>query len=385
MDPHRRDGEEALAAHWRVPAAAIAEVLDGAFGTWTRSALADWIELEIGALPVLEDFAPLGGVRRRAHGPRLLAVIAARGVPTTIVGDLLAGLLLKAPVWVKPASGADDLAARFADTVADCDPGLGAAIEVSSWRTGSETETAVLAAADTIVATGGTETIAAMRGEIAPDQRVILHGPRLSAAILTKEALAGAGDETIAALARDTAFAGQMGCLSPVVAYVEAAPRDVADLLGPVQAACAGRWPCPPRLEAPPAERAAYAEWQALAGVEAAAGVGGPWVGETGDAWSVQVRGAAPPAPPAIPRLLILAPVERAETAAALCAERRGTIACVGIEGPPRRIAELARTLGAAGVERVTRLGRMQNPPVAWRRDGRPTLADLVRWVDWET
>jgi len=27
----------------------------------------------------------------------------------------------------------------------------------------------------------------------------------------------------------------------------------------------------------------------------------------------------------------------------------------------------------------------MQNPPLAWRHDGRPPLADLVSWTDWET
>jgi hypothetical protein len=26
----------------------------------------------------------------------------------------------------------------------------------------------------------------------------------------------------------------------------------------------------------------------------------------------------------------------------------------------------------------------MQNPPMGWRHDGRPTLGDLVTWTDWE-
>ena len=29
-------------------------------------------------------------------------------------------------------------------------------------------------------------------------------------------------------------------------------------------------------------------------------------------------------------------------------------------------------------------LGRMQNPPLGWRHDGRPPLGDLVTWSDWE-
>ena len=39
---------------------------------------------------------------------------------------------------------------------------------------------------------------------------------------------------------------------------------------------------------------------------------------------------------------------------------------------------------GRWGVARVCRLGLMQEPPLAWRHDGRPALGDLVRWTDWE-
>ena len=46
-----------------------------------------------------------------------------------------------------------------------------------------------------------------------------------------------------------------------------------------------------------------------------------------------------------------------------------------------RRVhAELAHW----GVARVCPLGQMQNPPLAWRHDGRPALEDLVTWTDWE-
>jgi hypothetical protein len=59
-------------------------------------------------------------------------------------------------------------------------------------------------------------------------------------------------------------------------------------------------------------------------------------------------------------------------------------VATVGIAGGDAEIERLAGPLARAGVERVTPLGRMQRPPADWRRDGRPSLADLVRWVDRE-
>lgn len=384
-DSQRREAEQALGAHARVPAAAVAEVLDAAFGAWSRETLQAWITQEIGSPLALDHFVQSGGARRRASGPRLLAVIAARGVPTTAIGDILAALCVKSPLWLKPPSGADDLAARFAASLAECDPDLGAAIEVRDWRPGSETGRAVLAAADCWVATGGAPTVAALRQAVPPTARLILHGPRMSAAIVTHEALAEDYDAVIRALARDTAFAGQMGCLSPSIAYIEGDANRVVRLAGPLQAACARRWPCPPRQAESSAERAVFAERAARAQVEIAAGHAGVWVGGPDAAWSVQVRmRPEPPRPAPIPRHLALAPVGDAGTVAALCAERRGLVASVGIAGSPARVAALAPALAEAGVERITPLGAMQTPPAAWRRDGRPTLGDLVRWTDWE-
>jgi hypothetical protein len=73
-----------------------------------------------------------------------------------------------------------------------------------------------------------------------------------------------------------------------------------------------------------------------------------------------------------------------AESAVELCARARGRIATVGIAGARGEIERLAGPLALAGVERVAPLGRMQHPPADWRRDGRPSIADLVRWVDRE-
>ena len=36
------------------------------------------------------------------------------------------------------------------------------------------------------------------------------------------------------------------------------------------------------------------------------------------------------------------------------------------------------------GATRICAIGQMQNPPLTWRHDGRPSLGDLVTWTDWE-
>jgi hypothetical protein len=393
-DPDRAAAEAALADHCRVPPRAVAPILEAAFGAWRGDAMDAWIAGELGAVEALDGPVPLAGARRMARGPDLVLALCAHGVPTTPIADGLAALLVKAPAWIKPASGADDLAARFAGTLGSLDAGLGAALHVRGWQHGGEEESAALASADVVLATGRAETVTevreaarAARRRIAGTARmgrVIVHGPRLSAALVTREALRDR-DRVIGTLADDAAFAGQMGCLSPVVAWIEADPAEVAELAGPVLAACVERWPAPSRSEAGAGERARTAEWLALVAVERAAGRVGSAAGGFEDGWSVVARTRpAPPDPPPVPRVLTLEPVRDGSEAAELCARRRGIVATVGVAAPAARAAALGAAFARAGVERVAPLGAMQRPPLAWRRDGRATLADLVTWFDQE-
>lgn len=382
-DPARREGERALSLHYRVPEAAIARVFDAGFGAWTERAILERTATELGDARALDGFVELGGARRVAVGPRLAVALASRGVPTTPIGDLIDLLSVKAPVWLKPASGSDDLVARFAGTLREIDPVVGGAIEVAGWPRGAPAGRVVLGAADLVVATGRGETLARIGGLVGEETRLVLHGPRLSAAILTRGAIETDAVACVNALADDVAFAGQSGCLSPVVAWVVGGGGE--RLLGAVHRACVERWPAPARRESEAGERAAWAEWIALAGVEQAGGTAGPVVGGSDSGWSIQWRARpAPPEPPPAPRMLALAPLDDAGQAVDLCARVRGRVATIGIAGTHAEIERLARPLALAGVERVAPLGRMQRPPADWRRDGRPSLADLVRWVDRE-
>ncbi|HET6362792.1 MAG TPA: acyl-CoA reductase [Gemmatimonadota bacterium] len=382
VDPARREAERALSDHHGVPRAAIARVLDAGFAPWTEGALLDRAETELGDAGALDGFVALGSARRMALGPRLAVAFASRGVPTTPVGDVVDLLSVKAPIWLKPAAGSDDLAVRFAGTLAEIDPGIGAAIEVSGWPRGARQGREVLGAADLVMATGRRGTLAAIE-QLAPEgARLVLHGPRLSAAVVTRSALESDVEGCVGALADDVAFAGQAGCLSPVVAWVEGGGQELLEAL---HAACVERWPAPARREGEPGERAAWAEWAAVRQVERAAGAPIAVIGDQDSGWSIEWRPeAGPPAPPSAPRILAIAPLADPIEAVDLCARARGTVASVGVAGTAAEIERLTMPLARAGVERVTPLGRMQRPPAGWRRDGRPSIADLVRWVDRE-
>ena len=382
-DPARRAGERALSAHHRVPEAAIARVLDAGFAAWTERALRGRVALELGDPRALDGFVELGGARRMAAGPRLAVVLASRGVPTTPVGDAIDLLSVKAPVWLKPARGSDDLAARFARTLTEIDAGIGAAIHVSAEGGAAPASAAALEAAELVVATGRAETLAQLGAVEGSGARLVLHGPRMSAAVLTRHALDADPGRCVESLADDVAFAGQAGCLSPVVAWIEGGGSE--RLLEPIHRACVERWPAPGRAEGDAGEWAAWAEWAALADLERAAGAVGGREGGPDSGWSIVWRVAPePPAPPPAPRILVLSPVSQAAEVVDLCARARGIVATVGIAGTAAEFERLTKPLAQAGVERVAPLGRMQRPPADWRRDGRPALADLVRWIDRE-
>lgn len=62
----------------------------------------------------------------------------------------------------------------------------------------------------------------------------------------------------------------------------------------------------------------------------------------------------------------------------------RESLSTVGLAVPEDQAQNLATDLARRGVPRVCPLGRMQQPPLAWRHDGRPAMGDLVTWTDWE-
>jgi hypothetical protein len=62
----------------------------------------------------------------------------------------------------------------------------------------------------------------------------------------------------------------------------------------------------------------------------------------------------------------------------------RGKVSTVGLAATEAEAHRIALELARWGVTRICRIGQMQDPPLTWRHDGRPVLADLVTWTDWE-
>jgi hypothetical protein len=62
----------------------------------------------------------------------------------------------------------------------------------------------------------------------------------------------------------------------------------------------------------------------------------------------------------------------------------RARVSTVGVAATEDRMQPIAGELARWGASRICPLGKMQQPPLTWRHDGRPALGELVRWTDWE-
>lgn len=324
----------------------------------------------------LDGFRPrAGGGHQAAQGPRLTVHVCAGNVPGLPAWGLFASLLLRSAVLIKPASGEPRLAGLLAEHLGRADPEIGACVAVAHWPGGSdEMEAVAFSRADAVVASGSDEAVAAVRARVPVNCRFAGHAHRISAAYVGREALApDFSRDTVERAAADVAWWDQQGCLQPQAVFVESggglAPQEFAQEL----AAALDRWEA-----RRPAARPADPRWRSRWEVRSLAG-------------GVEVYGSTvvfDPEPVLLPtalnRCVRVVPVGGPETAAVSLAPWRGTIQSVAVAVAPERLLPLATLFGEAGATRVTALGRAAVPEAGWHHDGRPSLAELVRWVDVE-
>ena len=286
------------------------------------------------------------------------------------------------------ASGTALLPRLFAHSIYEADAKLGACLEIAEWVGGNAVlEESLFAEADCVTATGSDETLAAIEQRLPRRARFLGYGQRVSFAYVTAEVLRGAGAKKVAArAAADVAAWNQLGCLSPHVLYVEQGgmpPEQFSELLAQALDALEA---VEPRGPLSPAEAAAIASRRSFYEVRAAHS---PetlhWASQGSTAWTVIFEADPLFQASCLNRFLYvkLAPsLAQVLRSAELV---RGKVSTVGLAAPPERARELAMELACWGVPRICPLGEMQAPPLAWRHDSRPALADLVTWTDWET
>ncbi len=323
------------------------------------------------------------------RGPELLVHIAAGNIPNPTLMSLVLGLLTRSAQFVKCAYGAEFLPRLFAHSIYDADAKLGACLEIAEWRGGNaELESALFAEADCVTATGSDKTLAAIRARLPARTRFLGYGHRVSFGFVAGEMLSGFYARQIVSRAADDVVAwNQLGCLSPHVIYVQAggevSPEIFAERLADE---LQQREQTEPRGELPAEHAAAIASRRGIYEVRAAHSpeTTQHWCSRNSTAWTVVYEADARFQLSCLNRFIYVKPVRDLAEALHYAEMVRGQVSTVGLAAPEHRLEELARQLAHWGVTRVCPLGRMQNPPLTWRHDGRPALGDLVTWTDLE-
>ncbi len=325
------------------------------------------------------------------RGPEFLVHITAGNVPNPALMSIVLGLLTRSAQFVKCAHGAAFLPRLFAHSIYAADAKLGACLEIAEWRGGKvDLETALFAEADCVTATGSDETLAAIRARLPAKTRFLGYGHRVSFGFVDSAVWHGSNTRQIISHVTDDVVAwNQLGCLSPHVIYVQSggkvSPEQFAEMLADE---LERREQIEPRGELATEHAAVIASRRAFYEVRAAAQAEGlgtlMWHSRNSTAWTVVYEADPRFQLSCLNRFVYVKGVKDLHEMLQNAESVRDKVSTVGIAAPERKAGELAEQLARWGVTRVCPLGRMQNPPLTWRHDGRPALGDLITWTDLE-
>jgi Acyl-CoA reductase (LuxC) len=385
-DPARLAAVDSLSRAGRFRPAEIIRALDDAFAPLADGGLARWLVAELGSAAALDRVTTRReGPARRAHGPEWMLHYYAGNVPALPVWPMFAALLLRAALIAKTASREPLLAPLLARTIAEEDSGLGECLAVVWWKGGSsDLDREAIGRAPAVLAFGGHDAIAEIARASRPRARVALHGPKVSAACVAREALTPAGArETARRTAVDVALYDQQGCLSPHAVYVERGgrvrPEEFAALLGEALAEACGSVP-PARA---PEEEARARLYRTQAEFVAAAGGGAERViaPERSAGFAVLLESGARFEPGPAHRVVRVHAVESLKEALAALRPHARYLEAVALEARGARRAGLIAAIAELGVPRVAAPGRLQQPSPLGAHGGVGFLAPFVTWT----
>jgi acyl-CoA reductase LuxC len=370
------------------PSATLARGLDAFFSQLTRDNFESFLEQELGHALRLDQM--IGSQTRAiARGPELLVHITAGNVPAPAFMSIVLGLLVRSAQFIKCASGTSFLVRQFAHSIYHRDPKLGACIEIAEWPGGrTDLEQLLFEAADCVTATGTDETAAEIRKRLPAHVRLVGYGNRVSFGYIAQEMLTRNGTRDLAAkTALDVIAWNQLGCLSPHLIYAEmggsVTPEQFAAMLAEELSKAEAN---EPRGEITVEEAGQIALKRGFYQVRAAASAETQlWKSEDSTAWTVVYEQDAQFQLSCLNRFVFVKPVRELSEALQSAASVKGKVSTVGLAAPRQRAEQLVLELARWGATRICPIGRMQNPPLSWRHDGRPALADLVTWTDWES
>jgi hypothetical protein len=392
-DPFRTRALDQGSASTGFSRATLARGLDAFFRRLNYTELQSLLHQDLGHVERLDRFVvtePELKTHRTAivTGPELLVHFTAGTLPNPALMSLALGLLVRSAQFAKCARGGDLLPRLFAHSIYAVEPKLASCLEIAAWPGGTTNlESVLFEHADCLTATGSDETLADIRSRLPRRVRFLGYGHRVSLGFLSREALTRFhGRELAAQAASDVAAWDQLGCLSPHAFYVEQGGGVTPELFAQFLAEELTKLEAgEPRAPLPPQVAAAIASRRSVYAVRAA---NLPdtriWSSPGSTAWTVVLEGDSRFQLSCLHRFVYVKGVSDVQEMLHATAEVEGAISTVGLAAMGTRAQEIAHLLAHWGVTRNCPLGQMQNPPLAWRHDGRPPLADLITWTDWE-
>jgi hypothetical protein len=373
--------------------ATLANGLDSFFEELTSQNLRALLEQDLGHPDRLDAMTSAEPEQRSnrasmARAPELQVHLTAGNLPNPALLSIVFGLLVRSAQFVKCAHGAALLPRLFAHSLYEAEPKLGACLEIAQWHGGhASLETTLFAQADCVTATGSDEMLAAIRPRVPLHARFLGYGHRVSFGYVANSMLSGLNAGKVAArAAADVAAWNQLGCLSPHVIYVQQRGAQSPDQFAESLARELARIEeIQPRGVLPVHTAAAIASRRSFYEVRAAHSPDTRhWSSPDSTAWTVVFEADPRFQLSCLHRFIYVKPAEDLAEALRNAESVRGKVSTVGLAAPEDQAPGLATELARWGVPRVCPLGRMQHPPLTWRHDGRPALADLIAWTDFE-
>lgn len=338
--------------------------------------------------PVVSNFSPQTPRLAMVVGPEFLVHIAAGNIPCPALMSLILGFLTRSAQFMKCASGTSLLPRLFAHSLHEADAKLASCLEIAEWRGGNVAlEEVLFTETDCVTATGSDKALASIRSRMPMKARLVGYGHRVSFGFVAAGALARFDARELAARAADDVVAwDQLGCLSPHVIYVEESAGLGADQFAEMLAdELVQRERTQPRGEVSTGIAATISSRRAIYAVRAAHSADTRvWQSPDSTAWTVVYEADARFQASCGHRWVYVKPVKDLAGLLVAADAVQGQVSTVGLAGSEERAERIVAELARWGVTRVCPLGKMQDPPLTWRHDGRPALGDSVTWCDWE-
>ncbi|WP_437577185.1 acyl-CoA reductase [Sorangium sp. So ce887] len=387
FEPRRRARAEVVIATGFSP-----EAVDRSFDVELRNYRADSLvralRRELNRPDVLDRFQPDADLHGStlATGPRVTLAILTGNVPGLPALSIVRSLLVKSAVIAKVASGEPTFAARFVQTLAEVEPRFGDAIAVTYWERDDEASLrSALAEADAVIAYGSDDACAAIRAHVAPHQRYVEHGHKVSVAVIARDYLLDLGPGEVARrVAVDVSTFNQHACIAPQAVLVEGDAISVRAFAAELATAMDDdARACP--LGALEEAEAASLQLRRLAYTWRAASRPGCdlWC-PAGLDWAVVLSTDLTGLTGSGNRVVHVVPVLDMDSVMDALRPVARHLQNVGLGANGPQFWAAAETLARLGACRVSEPGRMAEPSMMWRHDGMQCIAQLIRWCDVE-